>query len=62
MKRNLMIVGLLLLSMGTGCTVSDALFGMFGSHYSGGGTSREEREYHYHRQVEASRDYGSSYP
>jgi hypothetical protein len=62
MKRKLMVVGLLLLSMGTGCTVSDALFGLFGDHYSGGGTTREERQFHYRQQVEASQNYNSNYP
>jgi hypothetical protein len=39
-----------------GCTVSDALFEVFGNHYTGGGYTREEKEYHYNEQVEAHRN------
>ncbi|GAA4424640.1 hypothetical protein [Bremerella cremea] len=57
MKRLLIVAGLALLMTSTGCAVSDMLFGAFGSHYSGGGETRAEREYHYNQQISS---YGNS--
>jgi hypothetical protein len=50
--RSILIVGLLLFS---GCTVSDALFEVFGGHYTGGGTTQAQKREHYDHQIEASR-------
>lgn len=62
MKSIVFLAILLVLTTFTGCTVSDALFSVFGDHYTGGGHTRAEKEYHYNQQVEASRNYGSSMP
>lgn len=42
--------------------MSDALFTVFGDHYSGGGSTRAEKEYDYNQRVNAGGDYDSSYP
>jgi hypothetical protein len=52
------ILGLSLLS---GCAVSDALFSVFGDHYTGGGTTWDDKKEHYDRQVEASTAYDSDF-
>ncbi len=62
MRTAVILTCLALLSACTGCAVSDMLFAVFGDHYSGGGTTREEKKYHFDRQVEASQDYGSWNP
>ena len=60
MKRILYAVAFVLMPTLTGCTVSEALFSVFGDHYSGGGLTREEKQYHYKQQVEASQNHDSS--
>ena len=62
MRKTTLIVCLIFLPMFAGCTVSDALFAVFGEHYTDGGYARAEKEYHYNQQVEASRNYGSWNP
>jgi len=62
MRKSLILTCLCLLPAVTGCSMSDALFSVFGDHYSGGGYTREEKEYHYNQQVEASRSYGLRNP
>jgi len=62
MKPITLLFVLAILSMFSGCTVSDALFSVFGDHYTGGGYTRAEKEYHYNQQVEASRNYSSPLP
>lgn len=57
MRKAIILACLLLLPALTGCTVSDALFSVFGDHYSGGYT-REEKKYDFDRHVEASQNYG----
>jgi hypothetical protein len=51
------IACLLFLPMLTGCAVSDVLFEVFGDHYTGGGYTRADKEYHYNQRVEASQNY-----
>jgi hypothetical protein len=62
MKRAAILAGLVILTMLAGCAVSDVLFSVFGDHYSGGGTTRADKEYHYNQQLEAAREYGSLVP
>jgi len=62
MKRIVFLAILGILTTFTGCTIPDAIFSVFGDHYTGGGYTRAEKEYHYDQQVEASRNYGSSLP
>ncbi len=40
-----------------GCNEYNALFTVLGDYYSGGGTTRQEKEYHYEQQIEAWNDY-----
>ncbi|MEM8945508.1 MAG: hypothetical protein AAGD11_10010 [Planctomycetota bacterium] len=40
----------------TGCAVSDVVFGLFGDHYTGGGTTECEKKYHYEQQLANARD------
>jgi len=62
MKPISLVGVLIILATSTGCTVSDALFSVFGDHYSGGGYTWEDKHYDYDRKLEAARDYGSSLP
>ena len=57
MNRITLLVGLLLLTTCTGCTVSDALFGVFGGGYSGGGSTWSEKKYDYDQRISASQSY-----
>ncbi|PQO33341.1 hypothetical protein C5Y96_10845 [Blastopirellula marina] len=57
MNRIMLLIVLLLLCTSTGCTVSDALFGVFGGGYSGGGSTWEEKKYDYDQRVSASTSY-----
>ena len=57
MSKRTLLSFLLLLPTLTGCAISDTLFEVFGDHYTGGGYTRAEKEYHYNQQVEASREY-----
>ena len=61
MRKAIILICLCLLPA-TGCSMSDALFSVFGDHYSGGGYTREEKQYHFNQQVEASRSYGLRNP
>ncbi len=36
----------------SGCSMSDAVFNLFGDNYSGGGTTRLEKKAHYESQLE----------
>lgn len=51
MKRLALIAVILLVSC-TGCALHDALFGVFGGAYSGGGETWEEKQYHYNSQFD----------
>ena len=55
MRKLLHITCLLLVSTLTGCAISDVVFSAFGDHYTGGGTTRAEKKYHYDQQIEASK-------
>ena len=57
MRKLTLIACLIFLPMLSGCTVSDALFAVFGANYTGGGITRAEKEDHYNRQFEASPHY-----
>ncbi len=48
---------LALLSIGGGCSMSDIVFAAMSDHYSGGGTTWEEKKYAHDRQVEAAANY-----
>ena len=54
MRKAVILACLCLLPVASGCSMLDALFSVFGDHYSGGGYTREEKQYHYNQQVEAS--------
>ncbi|MBI1249073.1 hypothetical protein GC197_14675 [bacterium] len=62
MKSTRLLSAILLLVPCLGCSMSDALFTVFGDHYSGGGSTRAEKEYDYNQRVNAGGDYDSSYP
>jgi len=62
MRKAIILTLFVMLPALTGCTVSDALFAVFGDHYSGGGYTREEKEYHFNQQVRASQSYGLRNP
>jgi hypothetical protein len=53
----MLIAVLTFLPLLTGCTVADALFGVFGSYYTDGGDARADRKSHYDQQVQASQHY-----
>ncbi|MFN3150322.1 hypothetical protein [Bremerella sp.] len=57
MKRIILLALFVLLCMSPGCTVSDALFGVFGDGYTGGGSTWEEKKYDYDQRVSGSHDY-----
>lgn len=59
MRSTVVLAGLLLLPIFTGCTAPEALFGVFGDHYSGGGYTRADKAHHFNQQVESSRSGGS---
>jgi hypothetical protein len=48
------IISLLSLS---GCTVPEALFSVLGDYYSGGGTTRAEKKYHFDGEIEKWQSY-----
>ncbi|MDA1055645.1 MAG: hypothetical protein O3C40_35060 [Planctomycetota bacterium] len=62
MRKTTLIACFIFLPVLAGCTVSDALFGVFGGNYTGGGYTRADREYDYNQRVEASQTYGSLNP
>jgi len=37
-----------------GCAISDLVFCVFGDHYTGGGTTKFEKQWDYDRQVETA--------
>jgi len=52
MRKATLIACLLFLPMLSGCKT--LLFGVFGDYYSGGGSTRADKEDHYTRQFEPS--------
>ncbi len=48
--KSLLFIGIL--TTLPGCSVSDMFFGIFGDHYTGGGTTEFEKRWDYDRQVE----------
>lgn len=61
MKRMCVCVALAFLPLLAGCTISDALFAVFGDSYSGGGYTQADKQYHYNQQVEASQNYAATH-
>jgi hypothetical protein len=61
MKTFRFLACLFLLPAISGCAMSDAVFAVFGDHYSDGGYTRADRKYHFEQQLEAS-SYASSLP
>jgi hypothetical protein len=61
-KRLSMVVLFGFLFSTAGCAISDVLFAAFGDYYSEGGYTRVDREYHYRRQLEATRNYDRMNP
>lgn len=57
MRKTMLIVCLLMLPLLTGCTMSDALFSVFGDHYTEGGFTRVEKEEHFNQKFQASQSY-----
>ena len=55
MRRTVAVIVFLFAPLLSGCTFSDALFGLFGDHYTGGGHTLEEKRYDYNRQLDAAR-------
>ena len=51
MRRMLFMLLLVVVASVTGCTVYDMMFGAFGSHYSGGGTSWDDRHADYNERL-----------
>ena len=60
MKR-LALIAIILLTSCTGCALHDALFGVFGGGYSGGGETWAEKRSHYDNQVDGWADRQRSY-
>jgi len=48
------LVFLILLTSFTGCAMSDFVWSVFGSGYSGGGVSEYDRKYDYDQRVKAA--------
>lgn len=59
MRTRILIILVFGLPVLSGCSLPDALFGVFGDHYTGGGTTRIEKKRDYDRYVEASREFAS---
>ena len=57
MRRLVFSMVLMILPVLVGCNAYNALFTVLGDYYSGGGTTRQEKEYHYEQQIEAWNDY-----
>jgi hypothetical protein len=53
MRRLLFAMLLVSLACTSGCTVYDMMFGVFGNHYSGGGTSWDEKQSDYNEHLRA---------
>ena len=56
MRRIVICVSLSFLMSISGCALPDALFNLLGDHYTGGGTTRAEKEYHFNAQIEAAQN------
>ena len=54
MRRMIAVLIVLSLAVVAGCSLHDALFGLFGTYHSDG-YSRDEREQNYDRRVDAAR-------
>lgn len=62
MRKTMLVACLFLLPVFAGCAVSDALFAVFGDNYTGGGHTRADKETHFNRQMETSRNYTADAP
>jgi hypothetical protein len=63
MRNSIRLMVVALLPALVGCSMYDVLFAGLGRYYSGGGTTRAEKQYDYDRQIEAWQDhaqYGTS--
>jgi len=60
MPRVLLAVCLLLLPACSGCSLSSAIFMVFGNSYSADGPSWDDKARHYNAQVEASQAYAAA--
>lgn len=56
-KKFLLLSWAICLPMLSGCTLSDAMFGILNESYSEGGNSYVEKKQHYDQQVEAWENY-----
>lgn len=52
MRRIALLTIMLLFTSLSGCAVHETLFNALGNYYSGGGTTREDKKYHFDRQIE----------
>jgi len=57
MRKATILACFLLFPTLAGCSLSEALFTVFGGNYSGGGYTREEKKYDFDRRVEESQNY-----
>lgn len=57
MRTTILTLCLAVLPACVGCSMSDFLFAAMSDHYSGGGTTWQEKKYDYDRQVEAAANY-----
>ncbi len=62
MRKPWFLAGLILLSTLSGCSWSDMIFGALSDHYSGGGDTLADKQYHYDQQMEAARSYPARNP
>ena len=52
MKRAVIFVLSVVVITASGCSFYDAMFSVFGDHYSGGGETRQEKKWHYQQTQE----------
>lgn len=57
MRKSVVFALVASLSTSTGCSIYDFAFGLFGDHYSAGGTSEAEKRLHYDREDERWQSY-----
>ena len=62
MPRIFLAACMLLLQACSGCSLSDAIFTVFGNSYSAAGPSWDDKARHYDAQVEASQAYAAANP
>jgi|GEM_PF-4376023 len=62
MRKTIACNCLFVLTLLTGCAMSDTVFNLFGDHYTGGGTTRAEKRHHYDQQIEAAQSQSTWQP